>query len=540
MRSPLPSIAIAVASWLAATHPAHAQNGSTTPFPSGLTPAALDANARFGAAVDLDGNRAIVGAPDEDGGKGAVYIHEFDGSSWSAGLRLQPSDGVALDHFGSAVAIAGDWALVGVPDDDDFGADAGSVHVYKRTLFLGSYLWLLSAKLSSIDIAAGDRFGAAVAMVNGRAVIGAPNDSIVFFHQGSAYAFELSGNTWSQLSKLTVAGSQVNENFGSAVAIDGDHIVVGGPGWDNVAPSVIDSGRAGIFIRLTNPSTGWFLDQEMKPTDLATSQRYGSSVALEGTWLMIGVPGALNLSAAATGATYVYESIGMFGAWQQRARILPPGVAVVGDLFGSGVAIAGTHAYIASKDRVLPYDRSGTVFTSKPQLAVPFPEYQSGAFAKLGNVLAVNATHLFVGRPSAGAGDKGTAFPYLVSGGSWTNLGTGTLGSGGIPRLRGEGPLEDNTPLELRLKFGKPNAPAILLVHLGVTGNQPFAGGTLFAYPIDLQISLTTNATGEIVLPSNLPPGLVSVTLNLQYLIGDSLANGGVALSNGIAALTAP
>lgn len=127
MRSPLPSIAIAVASWLAATHPAHAQNGSTTPFPSGLTPAALDANARFGAAVDLDGNRAIVGAPDEDGGKGAVYIHEFDGSSWSAGLRLQPSDGVALDHFGSAVAIAGDWALVGVPDDDDFGADAGSV-----------------------------------------------------------------------------------------------------------------------------------------------------------------------------------------------------------------------------------------------------------------------------------------------------------------------------------------------------------------------------------------------------------------------------
>src|SRR5262245_25295760 len=95
---PVSSFAIILASLaaIAVESPsARAQDCTTTAFPAGLAPSTLDADARYGAAVAVSGNRAIVGAPDEDGGKGAAFIHEFDGTQWSAGLRLQPNDGVA-------------------------------------------------------------------------------------------------------------------------------------------------------------------------------------------------------------------------------------------------------------------------------------------------------------------------------------------------------------------------------------------------------------------------------------------------------------
>jgi len=517
---------------------ASAQTCNTSAFPNGLAPPSLDANSKYGSALDVTGTRALVGAPDEDGGKGAVFLHEFNGSTWTAGLRLQPNDLVALDHFGAGVAIDGDWALVGAPDDDQLGVDAGAVYVYRRIFLIGTFVWVQSAKIFATDTVAGDRFGAAVAMQNGRAVIGAPNDNIVYFHQGSAYAFELSGSTWSQISKLTAGGSQVNENFGSTVAIAGDFAAVGGPNWDSVTPSKIDSGRAAVFARITSPSVGWFLDAAIVPADAVTSQRFGTSVTLDGTRLLVGATGALNLGGIATGACHVYESIGI-GAWQQKAKLLSSG-GVLGDLLGSGVALTGTHAFVAGKDKVIPYDLIANAWTEKAQLEVPFAAFLAGPAAKPGPVLATTSAQLFVGRPSIGAGDVGIAFPFAVCGGSWTNLAGATLGSGGIPKLRGAGGLDDGLPLELRLKFGKPLASGLFLTHLGAAGNLPFFGGVLHAFPIDLSIAITLDATGSLVLPAILPAGLANQSLVMQVLVADPIANGDVALSNGVVATIAP
>jgi FG-GAP repeat len=529
-----PSVAVGLAA--AGASLAVGQPCAITPYPSPLAASALDANARYGAAVGIAGNRAIVGAPDEDGGKGAVFIHDFANGAWGSGLRLQAGDGAALDHFGAAVAVEGDWALVGAPDDDDLGVDAGAVYVYRRTIIGQFALWLQNAKLKASDTVTGDRFGAAVALKNGRAVIGAPNDSIVYFHQGSAYAFELAGTTWSQISKLTAAGGQVNENFGSVVAIDGNHALVGAPNWDNVSPSKIDSGRAAVFARITSPSLGWFLDAALVPSDPVTAGRYGSAVALEGVNAFVGASGAHNLAAAATGAAYVYKSIGI-GAWQQQAKLLPAASAA-GEGAGSGVALAGARALVAGANEVTVYDFAANQWTEKPQLAVPFKDFTSGVATQLGAVVAMTSTHAFVGRPSTGAGDIGTVFPYATCGGAWSVLGGGTLGTGGIPKLRGESALDDLSPFELRLKFGKPNAASILLVRLGAAGNQPFSGGVLAAFPYQLTLSLPLDANGSFALPAVLPAGLVNQSLVFQVLVPDPIANGGVALSNGLVALT--
>ena len=89
-----------------------------------------------------------------------------------AATRLTSGDAVVNDNLGTSVAISGDYAVVGVPfDDGEGGEDSGSVHIFKR----GTTAWELEARLSSSDIEPGDEFGHAVAMSGDYAIVGVPS-----------------------------------------------------------------------------------------------------------------------------------------------------------------------------------------------------------------------------------------------------------------------------------------------------------------------------------------------------------------------------
>ncbi|MBK7393773.1 MAG: FG-GAP repeat protein [Chloracidobacterium sp.] len=65
---------------------------------------------KFGSAVDIDGDTAVVGSPSEHGvlggsAPGVVYVFVRNGGSWTTQLRLfipSPSNG---SDFGGAVAL---------------------------------------------------------------------------------------------------------------------------------------------------------------------------------------------------------------------------------------------------------------------------------------------------------------------------------------------------------------------------------------------------------------------------------------------------
>ena len=59
-------------------------------------------------------------------------------------VQLNTSAAVIQDHFGASVGISGDYAVVGVPNDDtDFGRDTGSLQVFLHT----ETGWVQHAKL---------------------------------------------------------------------------------------------------------------------------------------------------------------------------------------------------------------------------------------------------------------------------------------------------------------------------------------------------------------------------------------------------------
>ena len=84
--------------------------------------------------ISCDKRGSGAGYDDDDGNdSGSAYVFKRTGTSWTQEAKLLPSDGAALDHFGSSVSISGDYAVVGATGDDDNAPDAGSAYLFKRS-----------------------------------------------------------------------------------------------------------------------------------------------------------------------------------------------------------------------------------------------------------------------------------------------------------------------------------------------------------------------------------------------------------------------
>ncbi len=90
-----------------------------------LLPSGVQNNERVGAAVDLDGDVAVVGAP----GIGAAYVFRFNGADWVEEQTLTPS--FIGGAFGEAVAIGGESIVIGAPGAGS--STAGTAFFYRFT-----------------------------------------------------------------------------------------------------------------------------------------------------------------------------------------------------------------------------------------------------------------------------------------------------------------------------------------------------------------------------------------------------------------------
>jgi hypothetical protein len=140
----------------------------------------------FGFAVALSGKDAVVGAPwDVDGpAEGSATVFRRSGNTWNKVRKLRATDPEPFDRFGAAVSISGDAAIVGAPDNV-LSAGPGKAHTFKKN---EDGTWPVTGDTTltapgSSDI---DHFGAAVAISGDFAIVGAPADSAF---EGAAYTF---------------------------------------------------------------------------------------------------------------------------------------------------------------------------------------------------------------------------------------------------------------------------------------------------------------------------------------------------------------
>ncbi len=268
---------------------------------------------RFGYAIASSGNTVIVGAPRDDdnhwGGignnSGAVYIYERrTNGSWNRQKIDLASD--YNDRFGYSVAISGNRAIVGVPGDDENGTDSGAAYILERDA-AGNWN---SLRIKTNNPIARAAFGHAVAISGNFAVVGAPNeDSDAAIDTGAIYTFERQApGAWEQEQKLTARDdAAAGDVFGQAVAISGDYLVAGAP-----SNRASEAGKAYLFRRgdieipVTCPEgeeydehgnrnycypgaliTGWIREHKFDESlssiasEISTGDRFGSAVAVD-------------------------------------------------------------------------------------------------------------------------------------------------------------------------------------------------------------------------------------------------------------------
>jgi hypothetical protein len=331
--------------------------------------------------------------------KQTVNIHpmaQVKGSTnWQEEAKLIPSDGAPPTFFGFSVAIDGDTAVAGAWMKDGL---KGAAYVYTRT----GTTWTQTIKLVASDGAPPDEFGYAVSIDGDYIIVGAYNDN---GGRGSAYVFNRVGTNWTQQAKLEAADGVAGDGFGFTVSINGDSAIVGAWRDENL------TGAAYVFTR---NGTTWTQEAKLTASDGEIGDEYGYSVSISGDSAIVGA----RKDEASTGAAYVYTRNGT--TWTQEAKLTASDGAP-DDLFGLSVSISGDSAVAGAAGNssktgtAYVYTRTGTTWTEEAKLV--------GSDSKIGEgfawAVSIDGDSFIAGSPG-GNNNNGTAYVFTRTGTTWT------------------------------------------------------------------------------------------------------------------------
>ena len=187
----------------------------------------------FGSSVAVGAGAqfGVIGAPGR-GASGSVFAYVQSDVGLTS-VELTGSDAPADARFGAAVSVEGDLALVGAPGPfalSQFTApsppQAGTGYVFRRT----GTAWDEVARLTP---AGGVVAGLSAVLLDGEAYLGSPLASQA---QGTVFRFAADADgTWSQTGTIGAASPSPTAFFGYALAGAGGRLVVGAPGTNAFA-----------------------------------------------------------------------------------------------------------------------------------------------------------------------------------------------------------------------------------------------------------------------------------------------------------------
>lgn len=320
---------------------------------------------QFGFAVAISGDTIVVGSRFESSAAtgvngnqldtsavsaGAAYVFVRHGTNWTQQAYLKASNTGGGDGFGWTVALSGDVAVIGAPNEDSSAAgidgdggdntapQAGAAYVFAR---VGTN-WAQQAYLKASNPDGGDYFGYSVGVSGGTVVVGAYDESSSAVgvngnqldnsatNSGAAYVFVRNGDTWTQQAYLKASNTgpavpqappfpPANDSFGLSVAIDGDIIAIGSPGESSAATGVNGdqtnddapgAGAAYVFVR---EGASWSQVAFLKASNPDSGDILGLAIAVSGGTAVVAAPSEAS-NAAGVNGDQTDNSVGYAGA----------------------------------------------------------------------------------------------------------------------------------------------------------------------------------------------------------------------------------
>lgn len=279
-------------------------------------------------------------------------------------------------NFGRAVAMTGTELLIGQPVN---WYGPGAVYVYRTD---GAGQWRQRARLMASDSSRKDDFGRALAVDGNTLVVGAPRKRGT---AGAAYVFEraAANAAWQQTAVIGAPGEGDHSDFAVALALAGNDLLIGSPNKDST----------GVVYHYQRGRGKWTLLDTVRPDGNEPRLRsFGRALSWRGGWLMVGAPAADSLR----GRVFFYQRQAdrRFGA----GTVVNAGQAVRAR-FGTSVLIDGDVAYAGAPGaaRVFVLARDGVgAWTVQRELASP----DSARGSEFGFAIATSNRELWVGAPN--------------------------------------------------------------------------------------------------------------------------------------------
>ncbi len=339
----------------------------------------------FGSSVAISGDTVVVGSATDDNSSGvdsgAVYLFVKPASGWgdmTESGQLFAGDAAANHTFGSAVTIVGTTLVVGASGHENGGVFPGAVYIFEGS----GTNWNQSAKLTASDGINGDLFGFSLDMDGNTVVVGAYGKEQ---KKGAVYVFNKPDSGWTNANEnvmLVAQDRSAGDQFGFDLAINGGHIIVGA---DREDTNGADGGAVYLFS-----GTGWSLQEKKVPTDGFRDQGFGYAVDILGDTAIVG---AL-LDNEKAGSIYVYE-VSSGTLTEQEKLTAPDGEAE--DRFGSAVAITGSYIVAgAYRDAVGGQSASGSAYVFRQTVDTNTPPQAQDDSFETEQDAAVTTTNVLV------------------------------------------------------------------------------------------------------------------------------------------------
>ncbi|NOQ13327.1 MAG: hypothetical protein GQ583_02445 [Methyloprofundus sp.] len=266
-----------------------------------LTAPDAQAGDRFGGAIALVNDILYIGAPSR--GQGKVYIFTRDPQKlWQVTESIEPEDPQAL-RFGAAIDQDGEKLIIGAPYTDadnskeaqakmrqprfaiskgdtyDPGIESGAIYVYQKQ----AGLWQASARLGSLNRETGDHLGEQIA-IEGDIIAASIKHKDVFddLRAGTVYIYRNIADRWLEDSALVASNPNVGANFGSSFALVDKQILVGA---NKVHANGFNSGQ--VYLFSPDANNNWELLYEHTEADLKAHEQFGFGVALSSEYMLI-------------------------------------------------------------------------------------------------------------------------------------------------------------------------------------------------------------------------------------------------------------
>ena len=219
----------------------------------------------------------------------------------------------------------------------------------------------------------------------------------------------------------TTAQAQINA-LGVAVAIDGDHILVGQP-----APQ----GEAGVIYMFAraDDSGEWAEAGQLQASDAEVGDFFGYSFVVDGNQLYVGAPS----QEAGQGAVYVFERADAASPWTETAKLEAGEEDDIGASLALGDGFLATGSMTGGSE-IAVFTHTGDGWGGPEALAAAEPQDGSQFGASLG----ANGNSLYVGAPGLSDGAGGVRV-FTEEDGSWVEQYTiaspvagSAFGGGGI------------------------------------------------------------------------------------------------------------